>query len=50
MQKQAADNLGISLGAIGRWVRAEKGPTISSTKKNVSNLTDQSELLRLRRS
>lgn len=39
-QKQAADNLGVSLGAIGRWVRAEKGPTISSTKKNVLNLMD----------
>jgi len=24
--KQAADNLGISLSAIGRWVRAEQGP------------------------
>jgi transposase-like protein len=34
--KQAADNLGISLSAIGRWVRAEKGPiTPSATKKSV---------------
>lgn len=28
--KQAADNLGISLSAIGRWVRAEQGPTTAS--------------------
>ena len=27
--KQAAENLGVSLDAIGRWVRAEKGPTVS---------------------
>lgn len=49
--KQAADNLGISLGAIGRWVRAEKGPTTvaSATKKKVLNLTDQDELSRLRK-
>jgi len=47
--KQAADNLGVSLGAIGRWVRAEKGPTVSPTKKNILNLTDQSELMRLRK-
>ncbi len=30
-QKQAADNLGVSLGAIGRRVRAEKGPTVRHT-------------------
>ena len=24
--KQTADNLGISLSAIGRWARAEQGP------------------------
>ena len=47
--RQAADNLGVSLSAIGRWVRAEKGPTVSVTKKTVSNLTDQSELARLRK-
>ena len=48
--KQAADNLGISLGAIGRWVRAEKEPTTASaTKKKVLNLTDQDELSRLRK-
>ena len=43
--KQAAENLGISLTALGRWVRAEKEPTIASTtKKKVLNLTDQDEL------
>jgi len=48
--KQAADNLGISLSAIGRWVRAEQEPiAISTTKKKVLNLTDQDELTRLRK-
>jgi transposase len=48
--KQAAENLGISLTALGRWVRAEKEPTIASTtKKKVLNLTDQDELSRLRK-
>lgn len=28
--QQAADNLGISLSAIGRWGRAEQGPTALS--------------------
>jgi len=49
-RKQAADNLGISLSAIGRWVRAEQGSILpSATKKSVMNLTDQSELTRLRK-
>ena len=49
-QQQAADNLGISLSAIGRWVRAEQGAaTASTTKKKVLNLTDQDELTRLRK-
>ena len=48
--KQAADNLGISLSAIGRWVRAEQGlPTPLATRKSVLNLTDQGELTRLRK-
>jgi transposase len=48
--KQAAENLGISLTALGRWVRAEKEPSIASTtKKKVLNLTDQDELSRLRK-
>ena len=46
--KQAADNPGISLSAIGRWVRAEKGSIApSTTKKSVLNLTDQGELTKL---
>jgi transposase len=48
--KQAADNLGISLSAIGRWARAEQGPTPPpASKKKVLNLTDQDELSRLRK-
>jgi transposase len=48
--QQAADNLGISLSAIGRWPRAERAPTAASaTKKATLNLTDHSELTRLRR-
>jgi transposase len=48
--KQAADNLGVSLSAIGRWVRAEQKPTTASaTKKKVLNLTDQDELTHLRK-
>ena len=48
--KQAADNLGISLSAIGRWVRVEQGSIAPSTpKKSVLNLTDQGELTRLRK-
>ena len=48
--KQAADNLGISLSAIGRWVRAEQGAiTPSATKERVMSLTDQDELTRLRK-
>ena len=48
---QAADSLGISLSALGRWVRAERGPatSVSAEKKAVLNLTDQTELLRLRK-
>jgi transposase len=48
--RQAAANLGVSLRARGRWVRAERAPTtISTTKKPNLNLTDPSELLRLPR-
>jgi len=46
----AADNLGISLSALGRWVRAERGSTTDGeTKEIVLNLADQAELVRLRR-
>jgi transposase len=45
-----ADNLGISLSAIGRWSRAERGPTSPSiTNTAALNLTGQAELLRLRK-
>ena len=48
--KQAADNLGISLSAIGRWVRAERGSIApSTTRKSNLNLIDQGELTRLRK-
>ena len=30
---QAAESLGISLSALGRWVREERGPTSVSTEK-----------------
>ena len=48
--QQAADSLGVSLSAIGRWVRAERGPVLVSGKKHSHiNLTDQAELTRLRK-
>jgi transposase len=48
--QQVVDHLGISLSAIGRWSRAERSPTTSSSgKKAALSLTDQTELIRLRR-
>jgi transposase len=48
--QQAADSLGISLRAIGRWSRAERGGTNpTSTKTATMNLADQAELIRLRK-
>lgn len=49
--QQAADSLGISLSAIGRWSRAERGSAnITSTKTTGAlNLVDHAELLRLRK-
>ena len=48
--QQAADSLGVSLSAIGRWVRAERSPAIESgNKRSAINLTDQAELVRLRK-
>ena len=42
--------MGISLSAIGRWVRAERGPVAAASENNpVLNLNGQSELLRLRK-
>ena len=48
--QQAADSLGISLSAIGRWSRAERGPANTSPTKTLTlNLADHDELLRLRK-
>ena len=50
-QQQAADHLGISQSALGRWVRAERKPSAneSATKKSCVNLADHDELVRLRK-
>ncbi|SMG62285.1 transposase IS3/IS911 family protein [methanotrophic bacterial endosymbiont of Bathymodiolus sp.] len=45
--QQAADSLGISLSAIGRWVRAERGPAVET--KSTSTLSGQAELIKLRK-
>ncbi len=45
--QQAADNLGVSLSAIGRWVRAERGPIIET--KSTPTLSGQAELIKLRK-
>jgi transposase len=44
-QHQAADHLGISLSALGRWVRAERKPSANESvmKKPSLNQTDQYE-------
>ncbi len=48
--QQAADSLGVSLSAMGRWVRAERGPAIETNVKNLQlNLSGQTELTRLRK-
>ena len=48
--RQAADNLGISLSALGRWVKAEQDlAAVSILKRGVLNLSDQDELTRLRK-
>jgi transposase len=48
--QQAADSLGISLSAIGRWSRAERGSASPPGSKTATlNLADQAELLRLRK-
>jgi len=50
-QQQAADHLGISQSALGRWVRAERKPSAneSTVKKSCLNLGDHDELIRLRK-
>ena len=48
--QQAADSLGVSLSALGRWVRAERGPGVEPTGKQPTlNLADQEERDRLRK-
>jgi transposase len=49
--QQAADNLGISLSAIGRWVRAERGPDAKPATNQPSrfNLSSHTELTQLRK-
>lgn len=48
--EQAANNLGISKSALGRWVRAEQGLSKKSTGKAASpNLDEHAELQRLRK-
>lgn len=48
--QQAADSLGISLSAIGRWSRAERGSASPPGSKTATlNLAGQAELLRLRK-
>lgn len=44
--RQAAESLGISMSAIGRWVRAER---VAVHSPRVLSLSDQAELSRLRR-
>jgi transposase len=50
-QQQAADHLGISLSALGRWVRTERPAKNQESGKIKSNLSlaDQDELMRLRK-
>ena len=44
--QQAADHLGISLSAMGRWVKAERTPKVAPvTKAAAVNLMDHSELV-----
>src|SRR5512136_1181367 len=48
--KQAADSLGVSESALGRWVRAERGHGVGSAGKQPAlNLAGQDELARLRK-
>lgn len=48
--QQAADSLGISLSAISRWVRTERGSTASDNNKNSTlSLAEREELQLLRK-
>ena len=49
-QEQAATNLGVSISALGRWVRAEQGtPIKSAVKGSKPNLDEHAELIKLRK-
>ena len=49
-QEQAANNLGVSKSAIGRWVRAEQGMSKKSPGNgNTVTLDEHAEILRLRK-
>jgi transposase len=49
-QEQAANNLGVSKSAIGRWVRAEQGTSKKSPGNgNTVTLDEHAEILRLRK-
>lgn len=42
--QQAADCLGVSLRALGRWVKAERNPTsVAGGKNQLLNLAEQNE-------
>lgn len=48
--QQVVDHLGVSLSAIGRWFRAERRSVgVPPGRKATLSLSDQSELMRLRR-
>jgi transposase len=48
--QQAADSLGVSLSALGRWVRAERNANASpSDTKPALSLAERDELARLRK-
>ena len=48
--EQAANNLGISKSAIGRWVRTEQGPPKKTLGQPIRpNLDEHAEILKLRK-
>jgi len=49
-RQRAADHLGVSLSAISRWVKAEKGPEEKTIKNHSAlNLSAHDELIHLRK-